>query len=203
MDHGNPERLKTLHGRRLIVAVGGGIAAYKVAGLVSTCVQAGAEVLVSMTEAATRFVTPLTFESIAGRPVFLDPWNPADRADPQHVRLVRELDLMIVAPCTMDLLARLAAGMADDAVTLLASVIDRSRTPTLLAPSMNEAMWSQPATQRNLRTLRDDGFGLIAPAEGWHACRSGGPGRLPEPEALVDAIIAHLPPRHSSAIREG
>ncbi|MGA0172288.1 MAG: flavoprotein [Phycisphaerales bacterium] len=195
MDHGNPERLKALHGRRLIIAVGGGIAAYKVAGLVSTCVQAGAEVLVSMTEAATRFVAPLPFEAIAGRPVFHDPWNTQERPDPQHVRLVRDLDLMIVAPCTMDLLARLAAGMADDAVTLLASVIDRSTTPTLLAPSMNEVMWSQPATQRNLRTLRDDGFTVVEPAEGWHACRSGGAGRLPEPEALVDAIIASLPSR--------
>ena len=195
MDHGNPERLKALRGRRLIIAVGGGIAAYKVAGLVSTCVQAGAEVLVSMTEAATRFVTPLTFEAIAGCPVFLDPWNPPDRADPQHVRLVRDLDLMIVAPCTMDLLARLAAGMADDAVTLLASVIDRSKTPTLLAPSMNETMWHQPATQRNLRTLRQDGFTIVEPAEGWHACRTGGAGRLPEPEALVDAMIARLPDR--------
>jgi phosphopantothenoylcysteine decarboxylase/phosphopantothenate--cysteine ligase len=74
-------------------------------------------------------------------------------------------------------------------------VIDRSTTPTLLAPSMNEVMWSQPATQRNLRTLRDDGFTVVEPAEGWHACRSGGAGRLPEPEALVDAIIASLPSR--------
>lgn len=195
MDHGDPDRLKALSGRRLIVAVGGGIAAYKVASLVSTCVQSGADVLVAMTEAATKFVAPLTFESIAGRPVYLDPWAPLDRADPQHVRLVRDVDLMIVAPCTMDLLARLASGRADDAVTLLAAVIDRSRQPTLLAPSMNEVMWRQPATQRNLRTLREDGFTIVEPAEGWHACRTGGPGRLPEPEGLVDAIVAHLPRR--------
>ena len=179
----------------MIVAVGGGIAAYKVVGLVSTCVQSGADVLVAMTEGATKFVAPLTFESISGRAVYLDPWSPMDRADPQHVRLVRDVDLMLVAPCTMDLLARLASGRADDAVTLLAVVLDRSRQPTLLAPSMNEVMWHQPATQRNLRTLREDGFSIVEPAEGWHACRSGGAGRLPEPEALVDAIVAHLPRR--------
>jgi phosphopantothenoylcysteine synthetase/decarboxylase len=195
VDHGDPARLKPLSGRRVIVAVGGGIAAYKVVGLVSTCVQSGADVLVAMTEGATKFVAPLTFESISGRAVYLDPWSPMDRADPQHVRLVRDVDLMLVAPCTMDLLARLASGRADDAVTLLAAVLDRSRQPTLLAPSMNEVMWHQPATQRNLRTLREDGFSIVEPAEGWHACRSGGAGRLPEPEALVDAIVAHLPRR--------
>ncbi len=193
MDHGDPARLTALSGRRIAVGVGGGIAAYKVAGLVSTLVQAGAEVTVAMTASAVRFVTPLTFESISGRAVYLDPWSPLDRADPQHVRFARELELMIVAPCTMNLLARFAVGMADDAVTLLASVLDRSRQPTVLAPAMNEAMWRQPATQRNLRTLREDNFVVVEPTSGWHACRSDGPGRLPEPEALVDAILAALP----------
>lgn len=193
MDHGDPARLTALSGRKIAVGVGGGIAAYKVAGLVSTLVQSGAEVTVAMTASAVRFVTPLTFESISGRAVYLDPWSPIDRADPQHVRFARELELMIVAPCTMNLLARLAVGMADDAVTLLASVLDRSRQPTVLAPAMNEAMWRQPATQRNLRTLREDNFVVVEPASGWHACRSDGPGRLPEPEALVDAILAALP----------
>lgn len=193
MDHGDPARLTALSGRKIAVGVGGGIAAYKVAGLVSTLVQSGAEVTVAMTASAVRFVTPLTFESISGRAVYLDPWSPIDRADPQHVRFARELELMIVAPCTMNLLARLAVGMADDAVTLLASVLDRSRQPTVLAPAMNEAMWRQPATQRNLRTLREDNFVVVEPGSGWHACRSDGPGRLPEPEALVDAILAALP----------
>lgn len=175
--------------------MGGGIAAYKVAGLASTLVQSGAEVTVAMSEAATRFVAPLTFESISGRAVYTDIWDPLERADPQHVRLVREIDLMLVAPCTMDLLGRLACGLAGDPLTLLASVVDRSYRPTLLAPSMNEAMWMQPATRRNVERLREDGFVVVEPAEGWHACRTGGPGRLPEPEALVDAIIRHLPAR--------
>ena len=195
MDHGDPRRLAALASRRVIVGVGGGIAAYKVAGLVSTLVQSGAEVTVAMTDATLRFVTPLVFESLSGRAVYRDPWEPLDRADPQHVRLARDAELMIVAPCTMDLMARLATGLASDPVCLLASVLDRRRQPTLLAPSMNEVMWQQPATRRNLATLREDGFTIVEPAEGWHACRSGGPGRLPEPEALVDAILAALPRR--------
>lgn len=195
MDHGDPARLAPLRGRRVLLGVGGGIAAYKVAGLASTLVQAGTEVVVAMSEAATRFVTPLTFESITGRPVYAHIWEPLDRADPQHVRLVRGIDLMLIAPCTMDLLGRLAGGLAGDPLTLLAAVVDRTRQPTLLAPSMNEVMWGQPATRRNLRMLREDGFVVIDPDEGWHACRTGGPGRLPEPEALVDAVIANLPDR--------
>lgn len=195
MDHGDPSRLAALRGRRILIGVGGGIAAYKVAGLASTMVQAGAEVVVAMSEAAARFVAPLTFESITGRPVYTSIWSPLDRADPQHVRLVREIDLMLVAPCTMDLLGRLASGLAGDPITLLAAVVDRGVRPTLLAPSMNETMWNQPATRRNLRTLREDGFVVLDPSDGWHACRTGGPGRLPEPEALVDAVIAHLPDR--------
>jgi phosphopantothenoylcysteine synthetase/decarboxylase len=195
MDHGDPLRLTPLQGRRLLLGVAGGIAAYKIAGLASTLVQAGADVTVAMSEAAMRFVTPLTFESITGRAVYTDIWGPLDHADPQHVRLVREIDLVLLAPCTMDLLGRLAGGLAGDPLTLLAAVVDRRRQPTLLAPSMNEVMWNQPAVQRNVEQLRRDGFVVVEPTEGWHACRTGGPGRLPEPEALVDAILEHLPAR--------
>lgn len=195
MDRTDPSRLAPFASRRVILGIGGGIAAYKMAAVASSLVQAGAEVTVAMTPAATRFVGPLTFEAIAGRPVFTDPWNPADRADPQHVRLAGAADLMLVAPCTMDLLARLAGGFADDAVTLLAASLDRTRQAVLLAPSMNEVMWRQPATQRNLSQLSSDGFTIVPPESGWHACRSGGPGRLPEPSQLVDAMLAALPCR--------
>lgn len=195
MDRGDPARLAALASRRVILGVGGGIAAYKIASVASTLVQSGAEVTVAMTPAALRFITPLTFEAISGRPVFSDPWNPAERSDPQHVRLAASADLMLVAPCTMDLLARLAAGFADDAVTLLAAGIDRGRCPVLLSPSMNEVMLRQPATERNLARLAEDRFTIVPSESGWHACRSGGPGRLPEPESLVDAIVAALLPR--------
>jgi phosphopantothenoylcysteine synthetase/decarboxylase len=192
MYRGDPKALETLSGRRVLIGVGGGIAAFKVAGLVSTLAQAKVEVHVAMTPAATRFVMPLTFEALSGRAVHVDPWTQADRADPQHIRLARSIDAAIVAPCTMDLLARLVHGFTDDPVTLVLSAVDRSRVPVLLAPSMNEIMWNQPATRRNVETARTDGFRVVAPGEGWQACRTVGAGRLPEPDDLVEALAESL-----------
>ena len=185
----------SFEGRRVLVGVCGGIAAYKVCHVVSALAQRGAEVTVAMTEAATRFVTPLTFQSLSGRPVFTSQWDQFDQADPQHVRLAHGLDVALVAPCTMNTAARLAHGFADDAVTAILAAVERTRVPVLLAPSMNAEMWAQPATQRNLATLRDDGFRVIEPAAGWQACRREGTGRLPEPAdllgALADAVTGH------------
>jgi phosphopantothenoylcysteine decarboxylase/phosphopantothenate--cysteine ligase len=181
-----------LSGARVLVGVGGGIAAYKACTLVSRLAQAGAEVTVAMTGGAQRFVTALTFQALSGRAVHDDPWAQADLADPQHVRLARACSLAIVAPCTMDLCAKLATGRCDDAVTLILSAVDRSRTPVLLAPAMNEAMYAQASTQRNLRTLREDGFVIVGPATGWQACRTVGPGRMVEPEELLEAGAAAL-----------
>lgn len=171
-------------GKRVLVGVTGGIASYKVAHLVSRLAQSGADVTVLMTPSAVRFVTPLTFQALSGRPVYTSPWEHAEAHDPQHIALADRADLAIVAPCTMDTLAKLATGRADDVVTLVLAAIDRSRVPVLLAPSMNAVMWSQPSTQRNIATLRDDGFVLIAPGEGWQACRHIGPGRMAEPEQI-------------------
>lgn len=182
----------SLSGRTVIVGVTGGIAAYKTATLVSRLAQGGAAVTVAMTESAQRFVTPLTFQALSGRAVYSDIWSQADLADPQHIRLARSAHLAIVAPASMDFLARLACGMADDPVSLILSAVDRRTCPVLLAPSMNEVMWSQPATARNLATLRGDGFEVIDPAHGWQACRTSGPGRMPEPEDLADEVARRL-----------
>jgi phosphopantothenoylcysteine decarboxylase/phosphopantothenate--cysteine ligase len=181
-----------MKGRRLFVGVTGGIAAYKTATLVSRAAQAGAEVTVAMTEAATRFVAPLTFQSLSARPVYTSSWQHVESSDPQHIHLADRTDLAIVAPCSMDCLARLASGRADDVVCLILSAIDRARTPVLLAPAMNEVMWNQPATRRNVRTLIEDGFELVGPGEGWQACRHVGVGRMSEPEAILEAIAARL-----------
>jgi len=181
--------LEVLRGRRVLVGVCGGIAAYKVCHVVSALAQAEAEVTVAMTDAATRFVTPLTFQALSGRPVFTSQWDQFDHADPQHVRLAHDLDVALIAPCTMNTLARLAHGFADDAVAAIVAAIDRARTPVLLAPSMNAEMWGQPATVRNLDTLRADGFSVIDPASGWQACRRVGAGRLPEPASLLAALV--------------
>ncbi|MDX9912740.1 MAG: flavoprotein [Phycisphaerales bacterium] len=191
----DPQVASAVRGKRVLVGVCGGIAAYKVATLVSRLAQGGCEVTVAMTESATKFVTPLTFQALSGRHVYTSSWEHVESQDPQHVSLADRTDCAIVAPCTMDGLARLATGRTDDVVTLILSVIDRAKTPVILAPSMNTQMWRQPATQRNLATLREDGFRILAPGEGWQACRHVGPGRLPEPEDLLLAVAEALSPR--------
>ncbi|MCH7545494.1 MAG: hypothetical protein IID30_03715 [Planctomycetes bacterium] len=177
-----------LQGRRIIIGLSGGIACYKVATVVSHLAQAGAEVTVVMTDAATRFVTPLTFQALSGRHTFTSQWEHVESQDPQHISLAREADLMLIAPCSMDMLAKLATGRTDDVVSLVASAIDLKRQPILLAPTMNEIMLNQPATRRNLAQLREDGFEIIEPGEGWQACRTIGVGRMAEPEEILDRI---------------
>ena len=174
--------------RRILVGICGGIAAYKVAELVSALIKRGDDVTVAMTRNARRFVGRVTFESLSGRPVYCNPWKHVESHESPHIALAREIDLMLIAPCTMDMVCRLATGRADDAVSLLAASIDRRQCPVILAPSMNETMLNQPATRRNLGMLTDDGFQIIEPSSGWQACRTEGVGRLPEVLDLISAI---------------
>lgn len=183
--------------KRVLVCVTGGIAAYKACTLVSRLAQAGAEVTVAMTPAATKFVQPLTFQALSARPVYTSAWEHIESNDPQHISLARLADIAIVAPCTMDAMAKLAQGFTDDIVSLILSAVDRSRTPVLLAPSMNEVMWNQPSTQRNLITLRADGYKIAEPASGWQACRAVGPGRMQEPDDLV-AMLSEILRKHNA-----
>lgn len=187
-----------ISGARVLVGVTGGIAAYKTASLVSALAQRGAEVTVAMTEGATRFVGELTFQALSGRPVYTSPWTHIESQDPQHISLALSLDIAVVAPCTMDCLARLAGGRTDDVVTLILSAVDRARTPVLLAPSMNRVMWAQPSTRRNVRQLVEDGFGMVGPGEGWQACREVGAGRMSEPEELLSALETALARKRDS-----
>lgn len=185
----SPDALRpVVGGKRVLVGITGGIAAYKSATLVSRLAQAGAEVTVLMTPAATKFVTPLTFQALSARPVYTSAWEHVESNDPQHISLASRADVAIVAPCSMDCMAKLATGMADDVVCLALSAIDRASTPALLAPAMNSVMWSQPSTQRNAATLKQDGYVLVGPADGWQACRQVGTGRMVEPEALLSAV---------------
>lgn len=181
-----------VNGRRVVVGLTGGIACYKVADVVSGLVQAGADVTVAMTEAATRFVTPLTFQALTGRPVYTSVWEHIESQDPQHISLAKAADVMLIAPATMNLVAKLATGRCDDVVSLIVSAIDRSETPVLVAPSMNAVMLAQPATQRNLGQLASDGFHIIAPGAGWQACRTEGAGRLAEVDELLEAVDSVL-----------
>ncbi|MBX2850414.1 MAG: phosphopantothenoylcysteine decarboxylase [Phycisphaeraceae bacterium] len=186
-----PEDAQQLAGKKILIALSGGIACYKTATLVSRLVQRGAEVRVIMTDAATRFITPLTLQSLSGHPVLTSIWQHDDRPDSQHVGLARWCDVLAIAPCSADMIAKLAHGLTPDIVSLTASALPAD-TPLLLAPAMNADMWASPVCQRNLTLLREllPNLSESGPDEGWQACRTQGGGRMSEPEAIRDVIIS-------------
>ncbi len=191
----SPQAERDLDGYELVLGIGGGIAAYKVCHVVSRLVQRGCGVTVTMTDAGTRFVTPLTFQALTHRQVFTTLWQQEGYYDPQHLTLTESADLFLVAPATADLIAKFAAGLGDDLITTL--MLGRD-CPALLAPAMNTRMWLNPIVQRNVRTLRELGFAFIEPGDGWLACGTIGPGRMAEPETILTAVTAALqahPPR--------
>ena len=183
------ERAYPLKGRTVVVAVGGGIAAYKAVELVRLLTKADAQVRVVMTPRAREFVGPLTFQALSGRPVMTDLFDLTQESEIGHIQVADRADLVIVAPATASLLARMAAGMADCPVT---AVVLATRAPVLAAPSMNVNMWQNPLTQANVRRLIDvAGVRLVGPDAGFLACRWTGPGRLAEPADIVEAA-AHV-----------
>ena len=187
---GEPDSEKTASiDSEILVAVCGGISAYKTAALVSGLVQRGAGVTVAMTAAAMRFITPLTFESLTARRVFTGLWDAADYHDPQHVRLTEAADLLIVAPATANTIGKMACGIADDLVSTMLMTAD---CPILLAPAMNTRMWNNPAVRRNLDLLKERGCIEVPPEEGWLACRTIGVGRMAEPETILERAKAVL-----------
>jgi len=188
-----PEDAQQLEGKKILICLSGGIACYKVATLVSRLVQRGAEVRVIMTNAATKFITPLTLQSLSGHPVLTSMWDHDDRPDSQHVGPARWCDILCIAPCSADMIAKLTHGMTPDIVSLTASALP-SDTPLLIAPAMNADMWANPICQHNLKTLREllPNLHQIGPDEGWQACRTQGGGRMSEPEAIRDAIVGVL-----------
>jgi phosphopantothenoylcysteine decarboxylase/phosphopantothenate--cysteine ligase len=188
------ERLD-LQGRRLVLGLSGGIACYKAADFARELVKAGATVQVVMTEAAGRFITPVTMQALTGRPVFTDQWDTRPAANMAHIDLSREADALIVAPASADFIAQLAQGRASELLALLCLARPRERCPLLLAPAMNREMWSHPATQRNVAQVVADGALLLGPGRGAQACGETGDGRMLEPEELRDAVIAFFQPK--------
>lgn len=188
-----PQPKADLKDKKILVALSGGIACYKVAALVSRLVQRGAEVRVIMTDAATKFITPLTLQSLSGHPVITSMWEHDDRPDSQHIGLARWCDLLVIAPCSADMIAKLAHGLTPDIVSLTASALPAD-TPLLLAPAMNADMWANPICQRNLSLLREllPNLNEIGPDDGWQACRTSGGGRMSEPETIRDYVIELL-----------
>lgn len=178
-----------LTGYETLVAVCGGIAAFKTAALVSQLVQRGSGVTVAMTRAARRFVGPLTFRALTARPVYTSIWQCEDPADQQHLGLTERADLLIVAPATANMLAKAAQALGDDLVsTLLLS----AASPVLMAPAMNTRMWTNPLVQDNVSRLRAAGVHLVDPTEGWLACRAVGRGRMAEPDAIIERAVQLL-----------
>jgi phosphopantothenoylcysteine decarboxylase/phosphopantothenate--cysteine ligase len=184
-----PNEAKRFEGREIIVAVCGGIAAYKVADLVSKLVQAGAGVTVCMTEDAQKFVGALTFEALSGRAVHTSTHNQTDPADTQHIHLTERADLMLVAPATNNIIAKVAHGLCDDLVSLM---ICAAACPVIFAPSMNDRMWANRIAQENVAKLKSAGYRFIGPDAGWLSCRNVGAGRLTEPPKILDELATLL-----------
>ncbi len=170
---------------RILLIVGGGIAAYKACELIRLLRRAGHSVRCVLTDGGAQFVTPMTLAALSEQPVHTSLWDLKDEAEMGHIQLSRQADLVVVAPATADLLARMAAGVADDLATTLLLATDK---PVLAVPAMNVRMWQHAATTRNVATLRADGVTVMEPDEGAMACGEFGPGRLPEPAAIVAAI---------------
>ncbi len=176
---------------RILLIIGGGIAAYKASELVRLIRRDGGSVTCVLTEGGSRFVTPLTLAALSENQVHTTLWDLKNEVEMGHIRLSREADLVVVCPATADLMARMAAGMADDLATTLLLATDK---PVLAVPAMNVRMWQHAATQANLATLRARGVTVLDPDEGAMACGEVGPGRLPEPDAIMAAIRTALAP---------
>ena len=182
--------------KRILLIVGGGIAAYKAAELIRLLKTRGYAVRCVMTDAAHHFVTPMTLAALSEDKVYTTLWDLKDEAEMGHIQLSREADLIVVAPATADLMARMTAGLANDLATTLLLATDK---PVLVAPAMNVRMWTHAATVRNVEQLRADSVTVMMPDEGIMACGEYGPGRLPEPPAIVAAIEALLAPAPAPA----
>lgn len=168
---------------KVLLIVGGGIAAYKALELVRLLKKAGHQVTPVLTKGGEHFVTAMSLGTLSESPVYTSLWELKDEVEIGHIQLSRSADFLLVCPATADLLAKMAAGLADDLATTLLLATDK---PVVVAPAMNVRMWNHPATKRNMAQLKEDGVQVIDPAEGEMACGEFGPGRLPEPEAIMN-----------------
>jgi phosphopantothenoylcysteine decarboxylase/phosphopantothenate--cysteine ligase len=183
--------------KKVIVGVTGGIAAYKAAELVRLLVKAGAETRVAMTSSATKFVTPRTFEALSGNRVVWDMWD-AGTGAMDHIQWGQEANLIIIAPATANFIGKLAHGIGDD---FLSTMVIAATAKILVCPSMNTQMYRNPAVQDNLKLLKGRGYAVMEPAEGELACRTEGPGRLPEPEEILEEAVALVTEKDLSGLR--
>lgn len=186
---GLSESFLPLSGKKIVLGLTGGIACYKSAELARALIRSGASVQVVMTDAATRFITPLTMQALTGNPVHVDQWDASSGNMIAHIDLTRDADALVIAPCTANFMAKLANGIADDLLSSLC-LARQPHIPFMVAPAMNVEMWQNPATQRNAAQLKADGVGILGPAAGFQACGDVGMGRMLEPAELCEEIIA-------------
>jgi phosphopantothenoylcysteine decarboxylase/phosphopantothenate--cysteine ligase len=194
-------RTGMLKGKRILLVISGGIAAYKALELIRRLRERGASVRCAMTKSAEQFVTPLSVASLSGEKVATDLFSLTDEAEMGHIELSRDADLLVVAPATANILARMASGLADDMATTLLLATDK---PILVAPAMNVRMWVHPATQRNIGILKQDGVAFVGPNDGEMACGEFGPGRMAEPLEIVAAIeeqFGRPQPKHLTLVQ--
>ncbi len=187
-----------LSGRRILIGIGGGIAAYRIAELVRLLMKQGAKVRCVMTPAACEFITPMTFEALTGETVYTELFNLTDEREMGHIQLARWADVLLVAPATANLIAKFSHGICDN---LLTTLFQARENPVLIAPAMNVSMWESAATQRNVTALKAQGIRFIGPEPGRLACGEEGPGRMSEPETLMEAMYPLLQPQRLSGQR--
>ena len=189
-----------LAGKKIILGLSGGVACYKAAELARLLGKAGASVQVAMTDAATHFITTVTMQALTGKPVFTDQWDGRIANNMAHIDLSREADAILIAPCSADFMFKLAHGACDDLLSTLC-LARPAGLPLLVAPAMNVEMWQNPATQRNVARLREDGIVIMGPGAGEQACGETGLGRMLEPEQLLEETIAAFQPKVLSGKR--
>jgi phosphopantothenoylcysteine decarboxylase/phosphopantothenate--cysteine ligase len=184
-----------LSGKHIVLGLTGGIACYKAAELCRALIKEGATVQVVMTQAASEFITPVTMQALSGRTVYDSQWDAREANNMPHINLSREADAILIAPCSADFMAKLLHGRADDLLSLMCLARPIDKVPLLLAPAMNREMWSHPATQRNMATLKSDGTTIFGVGNGDQACGETGDGRMLEPHELLQDVIAFFQPK--------
>lgn len=183
-----------LSGKRILLGMTGGIACYKVADLARQLTKAGASVQVAMTQAATQFITPVTMQALTGHEVFTDQWDARIPNNMPHIDLTRDIDAILIAPCSADFIFKLVHGACDDLLSTLCLARPRN-LPLLIAPAMNVEMWQNAATRRNVQRAREDGIMIFGPEAGEQACGESGMGRMLEPEQLLEEVVAAFQPK--------
>jgi phosphopantothenoylcysteine decarboxylase/phosphopantothenate--cysteine ligase len=193
--------MNALAGKHIVLGLSGGVACYKSAELARLLVKAGTTVQVVMTEAAERFITPVTMQALTGRPVYGSQWDAREPNNMPHINLSREADAILIAPCSADFVARLVQGRADELLSLLCLARPIARVPLLLAPAMNREMWAHPATQRNLAQVAQDGATVLGVGSGDQACGETGDGRMLEAEEIMEELAAFFAPKRLAGQR--